>query len=198
MVVAALVFLPLFVGAGPGPGNPLAGFSVVGFLLLLPVAVVLALVVGLVNGFTTVFVVPVMIVEDCGVVAGWRRLWPTITASVWQYLAYAVAGFVLNILGGILAAIAIGVAVLVLLIPFGVLGVLGVALLAAAPPFGIGVLVLVGLLFGLSVLVVAALVQVPIVAYLRYYALFVLGDIDPELDLIPDRRAAVREQGDAE
>jgi hypothetical protein len=191
-VLATLVLLPVFVGAGPGPSPRLVGLSAVGFLLLLPVVVVLAIVVGLVNGFTTVFVVPVMILEDCGVLAAWRRLWPTITDNVWQYLAYAVVGFVLNIVGGILAAIATGIALLVLLVPFGILGAIGAALLAVAPPFGIGILALVGLLFLVSVLAAAALAQVPVVTYLRYYALLVLGDIEADLDLIPDRRAEIR------
>jgi hypothetical protein len=41
-------------------------------------------------------------------------------------------------------------------------------------------------------LLVIALAQVPVVAHLRYYALVVLGDIESGLDLVPDRRAAVR------
>ncbi|MFC7138230.1 hypothetical protein ACFQRB_20675 [Halobaculum litoreum] len=32
-------------------------------------------------------------------------------------------------------------------------------------------------------------------SYLRYYALLVLGDAEPALDLIPERRAAVRADG---
>lgn len=185
-VLAALVLLPVVVQTGPGP-------SIVGFLLLLPVVFVLALAVGVVNGFTTVFVVPVMIHENCGVIAGWRRLWPTITANPWEYLAYAVAGVVLNILGGILVAIGVGMAVLVLLIPFGILGAFGFFVLSVSQSFGIGILLVVGLLFGLSVLAVAALLQVPVLTYLRYYALLVLGDIDDGLDLVPERRAAIRE-----
>ena len=99
---------------------------------------------------------------------------------------------ILDILAGILVAIVVGVAVLILLIPFGVLGALGFFLLTMAEPFGIGLLVVVGLLFGLSVLLVIALAQAPVVAYLRYYALLVLGEIETELDLIPEQRAAVR------
>ena len=191
-VVAALFLLPVFVEVGPGTGAPPGGLSVLGALLLLPVVFVLALVVGLVYGFTTVFVVPIMVLDDCGVLDGWRRLWPTITANPWQYLAYAVGGFVLTILGGVLAAVVVGVAALVLLIPFGVLGAIGFLLLMAVQPLGLGVLAVVALLFVLSILAVAALVQVPVVTYLRYYALFVLGDVDADLDLVPERRAAVR------
>jgi hypothetical protein len=42
--------------------------------------------------------------------------------------------------------------------------------------------------FIIAVIVLAALVQVPILAYLRYYALLVLGDIEPDFDLISNRR----------
>ncbi|WP_254546956.1 DUF7544 domain-containing protein [Halomarina pelagica] len=190
-VLAALFLLPAVVEVGPGTGAP-GDVPVIAFLLLLPVVAVLAIVIGLIDGFTTMFVVPIMILEGRGVLDGWRRLWPTITARPWQYLAYAVAGFVLTIVGGLLVAIAVGVAALVLLIPFGLLGAIGFFLSTAVPPVGLGVLAVVALSFGLSVLAITALVQVPVVTYLRYYALLVLGDVDDDLDLISDRRAAVR------
>ncbi|MDX1747968.1 MAG: hypothetical protein R3324_18710, partial [Halobacteriales archaeon] len=124
-VLAALFLLPVAVRTGAIGGVPSGGFSILAFLLLLPVVVVLAILVGLINGFTTVFVVPIMVLEDCGVLAGWRRLWPTIVADPWQYLAYAVVGFVLGIAGGVLVALVVGVTALVLLIPFGILGAIG-------------------------------------------------------------------------
>lgn len=191
VVVAGLVLAPAFVG--PGPGAVPGGIRLALLVLLLPVLFVLAVVVGLVNGFTTVFVVPVMVLEDRGVLASWRRLWPSIVAHPWQYLTYAIAGFVLTIAGGVAVGVVAGVAALVLLIPFGILGAIGFVLLSAVPPLGVGVLAVVGLLFLAAVIVVVALAQVPVVTYLRYYALLVLGDIEPDLDLIPDRRAAIRE-----
>lgn len=191
-IVAALFLVPVFVGVSQGAAVPFGGLSVFAFLLLIPVFIVLALLVGLLNGFTTVFVVPIMVLEDCGVLAGWRRLWPTITANPGQYLVYAIAGFVLTIAGGLVVALTVGIAVLVLLIPFGILGAIGLLLLTVVQPVGLGVLLIVGVLFGLSVLVIVALAQVPVVTYLRYYALLVLGDIDEGLDLIPDRRATIR------
>lgn len=197
-VVAVLFLLPVAVETTPmtGPTPSSTGLFLLGFLFLIPVLFVLAVVVGLVNGFTTVFVVPVMILEDCNVLSGWRRLWPTITANPWQYLAYAVAGFIINILAGLLIAVVVGVAVLVLLIPFGILGALGFFLSTVIPSIGFGLLLVTGLLFGLAVLVAIALAQVPVVAYLRYYALLVLGDIDSDLDLIPERRTSLRAQGE--
>lgn len=195
-VLAILFLLPVAVEGGIGPSEPTGVFSGLALILLLPIIFVLALLVGVINGFTTVFVVPIMVIEECGVLDGWRRLWPTITDHPWQYLAYAVAGFVLGIAGGILVGIVVGISVLILLIPFGILGAVGVFLLTTVPPIGIGVLGIVGLLFVLSVLAIVAVAQVPVISYLRYYALFVLGDVDADLDLIAERRTAVRAQED--
>ncbi|MFW5950394.1 MAG: DUF7544 domain-containing protein [archaeon] len=41
---------------------------------------------------------------------------------------------------------------------------------------------------------VFGLVQVPIVTYLRYYALLVLGDIEESFDIIPEQWAAIEEE----
>jgi hypothetical protein len=175
--------------------GPTLGVSLALLVLLVPAFVLLAFVAGLVNGFTTVFVTPVMLLEDCGVLAGWRRLWPTITAAWKQYLAYAVIGFLLSATGGVLVGLVAVAGVLVLLLPFGLLFALAFGVFLVAEPAGIALFVVVGLLYGLAVLTVVALAQVPVVTYLRYYALLVLGDIEPAFDLVPEQRAAVRDTG---
>lgn len=163
-------------------------------LLLVPAIVTLAVVIGLVSGFTTVFVVPIMLIEECGVLEGWRHLWPTITSQWKQYLAYAIASFFLSILGGILTGIITAILAVILLIPFGVLFALALALgLTLADPLAIIVGVVLGTPYALAVIAVAALVQVPVQTYLRYYALLILGDVDPRFDLIPDQRATIRD-----
>ncbi|MFB6129638.1 MAG: hypothetical protein ABEJ28_02325 [Salinigranum sp.] len=187
LLLAVPFLLPRF-GAGGAGGEP----SLAAFVVLLPLVLVLVLIAGLVDGFTTVFVVPVMVLEDCGVLGGWRRLWPTVTDEWEQYLAYAVAGFFLSIVGGVVVGIAVAVLALALLVPFGILFALGVGALVLAEPVGIAVLAVVGVLYALAILAVVALVKVPVETYLRYYALFVLGDVEPAFDLVADRRAAVR------
>ena len=188
LLLSALFLLPLL-----GFGEAAAVPGVLALLLLVPVFVVLGLLVGIVNGFTTVFVVPIMVLEDCGVLAGWGRLWSSITGAWTQYLAYAVVGALLSIAGGLLVGLLTGLLAIVLLVPFGLLFALGIGLFTVAESLGIGLMVVTGLLFGLAVVVVAALVQVPVQTYLRYYALLVLGDVEESLDLVPDQRAAVRE-----
>ncbi|NHN41536.1 hypothetical protein G9C85_07775 [Halorubellus sp. JP-L1] len=188
VLVAPLVFAAL------DPGSFAGGLFVLSIFVLFAGGFALALVLGLVSGFTTAFVVPVMLVDDCGVLAGWKRLLSSIRSDPIQYVAYALAGVFLGIGASTFVAFAAGMLVLVLLVPFAVLFGIGFAVLAAGPDLlGLALLVVVGVLFALAVAVTFALVQVPVVTFLRYYALLVLGDVTPDLDAIPDQRASVRE-----
>ena len=162
-------------------------------VVLIPAIIAVSILFGVIDGFTTAFVVPIMILENCGVRDGWRRLWPTIKAQWKQYLAYVVASWILTVVAGMVAFIAIAILGALLLVPFGVLGAIGFVLFTVAAPVGIALLVLTGVLFAVAMLVVVALVQVPIQTYLRYYALLVLGDVEDAFDIIPDQRAVVRE-----
>jgi hypothetical protein len=187
--VAALL-APLILG---GMSGDVSGGAIGVFLVLLPLFIVLSIALALVNGFTTSFVVPIMILTDVGILAGWRRLWPTIRAEWDQYLVYAVAQLVLTVVAGIALAMVGVAAALVLLIPFGLLALVGFGLLAlTAPIVGAAVLAVIAVLYGLTLAIVLAVAQVPVVSYLRYYALLVLGDVDEGLDLIPTQRAAAR------
>jgi len=185
LVLFGLLVVPLALGVG-------AVSALVLVVVLIPVFVVLAVVTGLVDGFTTMFVVPVMMVEECGVLAGWRRFWPTLAGAWTQYLAYAVVSFVLALVGGLLVAAVTAVLAIVLLIPIGVLAGVGVLLFLLTPALGIPALVIVGVLFVAGLVAVAALVQVPVITYLRYFALLVLGETNAAFDLIPDQREAAR------
>jgi hypothetical protein len=191
------VLAPLFdVGPFGGVGG---GVSIALLVLLVPVFVLFALIAGLVEAFTTAFVVPIMILEDRNVLPAWRRLWSTITAQWQQYLAYAVAAFLLGLVGGLLVGIGVLIGAVVLLAPFGLLAAIGVALYVLVSELaGIVVVAVVAFAYFLAVLALAALVQVPVLTYLRYYALLVLGDVDPDLDLIAERRAAIRAADDAD
>jgi hypothetical protein len=190
LVAAPFLFPALGVGSFGG------GLPIAAALAIVPVVLLLFVLVAVVDSFTIVFVVPVMVLRGGGVLAGWRRLWPTIVEEWKQYLAYAVAAFLLSLLAGVAVGIATLLGVVVLLVPFGILFGVGFAVFALlSQPVGIGLLVVVGVAFGFSVVAVAAVVQVPVKTYLRYYALLVLGDVDADLDLIPERRAAIRTEG---
>jgi hypothetical protein len=172
--------------------GPIAPFEV---LLLLggPIIVLASLLYAIINAFTTAFVVPIMIKTDRGVLAGWRRLWGSIKTDIKEYVAYAAVGFVLSIATGIAASLVAGLVAVGLLIPLVLIGGLVHVSVSLSSTIGVAILVVLGGLFVIALLVCWLLVQVPVMTYLRYYALLVLGDIDESLDLIPDQRAAARE-----
>jgi hypothetical protein len=181
----AAVFLAPLLGLG--------GIESIFILIaLIPVALIVIIVIGLITSFTTQLVVPIMMLEDCGVIAGWRRLWPSVRAEWKEYLAYAVGAWILSMVGGILAVLLFAVAAVAIAIPFALLGGIGTVLLSVAEPLGIAVLVVVGIVFMVLLILAYLLAMVPVQTYLRYYALLVLGDIETEFDLIPDQRNAVR------
>jgi len=165
------------------------------FLLGIPLFFVVAVLFGIIHLFTTVFVVPIMVKTDSGVLAAWRRLWPSIRAEWKQYLGYTVIGGVLTFASGMVVAVALGFVALLLLIPLGGVALLVFLTLSFSSAVGLVVLGLLVVLFVAMMVVLWAFVQVPVVTYLRYYALLVLGDIEPEFDIIPDQRAAIRRQG---
>ncbi|TKX75187.1 hypothetical protein EXE46_04800 [Halorubrum sp. GN11_10-6_MGM] len=162
-------------------------------LLAVPVVGVLAVVSGLIGGFTTNFVVPVMIAEDRSLLSAWRRFWPALTGEWKQYAAYVVLAFVLRAAIGVATGVAVAFGALVAAVPLGIAGIVGVALLSVAEPVGAALIAVSVLLFVVAVVAVALIVSVPVQTYLRYYALFVLGDTDADFDLIAERRRAVRE-----
>ncbi|MFB6172203.1 MAG: hypothetical protein ABEJ23_06695 [Haloarculaceae archaeon] len=183
--LVALVALPALTGSG--------ALSIGLLLALLPVAFVLALAFGLVNGFTTGFVVPAMLVEDRTVLGGWRRIWPVVRAEWKEYAVYAVLSLLFRAALAMLVGIVVGVGALLLAIPFVVLGVA----VWAALSFSTAGLVLLGALvvvYLVALAVVVLFVQIPVQTGLRYYALLLLGDTDPSIDPIPDQRAAVRDE----
>ena len=175
----ALLLVPLLTGnAAPG---------IAAFVIGIPLIFLAALVYGVIDGFTTAFVVPLMIQNDSGVLAAWGRLWSSVKAEWKEYLAYALVAFGLGIVAAFLLSIVVGIGAVIVAIPFAILG--GITYLALS--FSTAGLVIIGVLaavFVVALIVLAALAQVPVLAYLRYYALLVLGDIEPDFDLIPDRR----------
>ncbi len=141
---------------------------------------------SLVAAFTTAFVVPTMVLEDAGVLGGWRRFWGTLTGAPKQFAAYAVAVAVLAYVGGIIVLLAAVLALIPAVIVGGIVGV--VAAVALSTTAGIVVAAAFG---GVAFTVVALAAYALLQVFLRYYALFVLARVDDELDFAPERRRAV-------
>ncbi|WP_225332915.1 DUF7544 domain-containing protein [Halomicrobium urmianum] len=186
VLVGALLF-----GLGEGGGVPV-GLGLVA--LAIPFLFLFAMVVGTIDGFTNVFVVPIMLTEDRGILSAWGRLWSAIKREWKEFLAYLFFSVVLMIGVGILGGLVSLLATLVIAIPFGLVGFgIWTAASGTAMWAGIGVVAALGVL---TAIVVSLLIQVPLQSFLRYYALLVLGDADADLDPIPEIRAGVRSDED--
>lgn len=163
-----------------------------------PLLVLLGAAVALVDAFTTNFVVPVMIRKNVGVVTGWRRFWPTLSDEREQFGVYALVWVVLVAAVGVLASAIGGVVGAVLAAPLAVVAVLIVPLLggpAAVLSNPVALAIAVAVLLGYLVVLMAAtaVLFVPVQTYLGYHALLVLGDAEPDFDLMPDLRREIRE-----
>ncbi len=182
----ALLFVPILIGR-----DLTVPFTA--FLVGIPVVFIITVLFALVSGLTTVFVVPLMIQSDSGVLAAWRRLWGSIKASWKQYLAYVVIGVLLTVAAGIIASIAVGVVATMLLIPVLIVVAITHVTVSLSSTAGIVVLIALAVVFGSATLVVWTLAQVPVVTYLRYYALLVLGDIEESFDVLSTPRSPVEQ-----
>lgn len=199
LLVLAAVFLlaaPFILAVG-GFVQLSAEFVLLLVVAAIPIFFLLAIATGVANGFTSMFVVPIMMLEDCTVLDGWRRLWPSIKANPYEYGAYLLMTFVLGLATGMIVGIATLVGLFVIAIPVVVLIFVSLALLTVAEPLGILGFVFTVAFFVLASVLLIALLKVPIQAYLRYYAVLVLGDIDDEFDFIPDQRREIRATADA-
>ncbi|WP_255191267.1 DUF975 family protein [Natronobeatus ordinarius] len=194
VIVGLLAFGPLVLGffVVVFTADALEEVAFASLALLALLAIPIYLLYAIVMRFTTVFVVPIMLLEERTVLGGWKRFWPTFTANWTEYVVYLVLVWIIWVLVGIAIAFLAFFGVLLIGLPFGILAVIFAALLG---PIGL-VLAAVTLLAAFVLfLVYITLIEVPIYSYLRYYALLLLGDTDRELDLIPEQRAAVRGDG---
>lgn len=165
--------------------------------VFVPLLILLGMLVAAVDVFTTHFVVPVMIARNVGVLAGWRRFWPTLTREWKQYGVYALVRVGLAVVIGVLASVVGGIVAAVLFAPLVVAGVVGApalggseALFSNPLALALAIAALVGYLLTLGAAL--AVVFVPVQTYVRYHALVVLGDTNREFDLIPELRREIR------
>jgi hypothetical protein len=175
-VLFALLLLPVIAG---GMGPAATGGAILVWILLLLVLIIPFALVGM---FTVDFVVPVMIGDDCGVIDGWRAVAHLLVAEWQQAAVYVVARVVLGIAAGILVFIAMLLAVLVIAIPFVIIGVV---LAAIFQVMNVTLLLLI-IPFLLILIPVALLIQVPVVTFFRYYSLQVLGKLETTFALLPE------------
>jgi hypothetical protein len=188
---AAMVFLiggPVYIawlaGIFAEPRNHLA-LLIVGGVLLFFLALCLILVSAIAALFAKDFVIPVMALENRGVLDGWRRVLPMLTSEKGAYLVYLVMKIVLALASAMLFGIIDVLVLFVIIIPLGIAAVIVVLVgsaaglswntltLSAAVVAGGGVLML--LIFVMS------FVSAPAMVFFQAYALQFFGSRYPLL-----------------
>ncbi|WP_313691050.1 DUF7544 domain-containing protein [Halorarum halobium] len=179
-VIAGAVYYFGFHGTPPLGLGPILGivFLVVLWFLLF----------ALVMGFTTQFVVPVMYVDDSGVLAGWSEVWSLLGGEKVQTVVY----LFMHLLVGIGVAIVRGLLTLLGLIPVGIISVI-VGLAAGtvvggtvAPDLGIGIGFLAGLAVGVPLYFVFVFLPLNVLTqtYIRTFELASLAGFSSRYDTL--------------
>lgn len=179
-VLAAVIALAVAIVvalAGPGP-------RLIGLVFAIPLLLIAVPLVLIINGFTTVFVVPIALDTGDGILASWRRLVTALRDNPTEFGIYFLFGLVLSGVGTAVVSAVAGLLGLLTAFPIAAIGVL--LLFAFGPsPLALLLAVPLGLAALLVLLAVAAVVRVPVLVYLRYYAIYTLAgvtayDVRPE------------------
>lgn len=157
------------------PGDHVLGLVLAGIAWLL-VFLALVIVVAVIDVMTKDFVVPQMALEGVSAMDGWRRLWLWLKFDKGGYAGYIGMKIVLAIAAAILVGIATIIALLVLLLPIG--GV-GVAVAIAAKTAGwtwnlysIALAVILGCIAFAILMSVILLLSAPAIVFFPAYSIY--------------------------
>jgi hypothetical protein len=185
LAIGVPVLLAVHAGWFKEPGQHVGALVMSGLLLL---ALLFALIVlgASVAVLAKDFVIPIMALDDVGVLAGWSRAWPRLSVAKLSFVGYLGMKIVLAIAAGIVFGILTTIAVLVVIVPLAIL----VAALAAAglfagftwTPAAISAGVVAGLAALAALLYLMAFVSVPVAVFFQSYTLHFYAGRYPALE----------------
>ncbi|HIJ06621.1 MAG: hypothetical protein XE11_1613 [Methanomicrobiales archaeon 53_19] len=161
--------------------------AAVSLLLFLPVLIILAIIVGIIQVITIDFVVPIMIQKDCGVIDGWKEFYSIISTQWMQGIIYLIVRFLAALGAGVVMILLTLLALGIVAIPFLVVGFI---LYAAMPMANISILLPLLIPYLIIAIPVVLLISVPFVTFFRTYSLAVLGRLDSGYALLPEEEEA--------
>jgi len=178
ILAGAAVLVALKSGAFQNPRQHAALLVLGGIGLFLALASLLVSA-ALISLFAKDFVVPVMALENLGVVDGWRRVIGMLKAEKAAYAGYVLMKIVLAVGSAVLFGILTLVALIALLVPLSIAGY-GAYSLARAEglllsPVTIGIAVLLGSAALALLVYVAAFVSAPAMVFFQAYLIHFLG-----------------------
>jgi hypothetical protein len=178
VVIGTPVVLAWRAGIFREPGHHI-GLLVGGGALLLGVFLALLVLSVLGSLFAKDFVVPVMALENVGILGGWRRVLPMLGVEKGAYALYVLMKMILAIGAAMVVAVVDVLVLLAILIPVAIAAVavflLAKGLGAAWTPWTVGLTILAGVALLLGVAFILCLVSSPPMVFFQAYALHFFG-----------------------
>jgi hypothetical protein len=138
-----------------------------------------------VHVFTKDFVVPQMALENLSAFEGWRRLWSMVGSEKGSYAGYGGMKLLMTIGAAVAFGILAFIVIVILLIPFGGLGVITLLIGKAAGltwnVFTITAAVVAGSIFLLIMFYAVSLISVPAIVFFPAYSIYFLASRYPQL-----------------
>jgi hypothetical protein len=182
MALAAVMLGPLLLLLWRAAKNQSApsGAEILAYLPLILIFGAISLVFLLVSVLTKDFVVPIMAVDEVGVIEGWRRLLASMRSDAGNYAGYVLMKIVLAIGASIIFSIIGFVVLLVLMIPLAIVAA-AVGLSAHSAGFTwdastITLIIVAGTVLLAAILYATAFVCVPVAIFFPAYALYFLAE----------------------
>jgi hypothetical protein len=166
------------------PGEHLLALILGGVVLffLLIAFIVVGAVVGL---FAKDFCVSIMAMEKVGVLEAWRRLFPMLGAEKLAFTAYVLMKIVLAMGAAILVGLATLLAIIILIIPLGILALVvflaGAGMGLTLNTTTISILVVIGGVLFVGLIYLFALIGTPPMVFFQSYVLHFIGSRYPAL-----------------
>jgi len=187
LMLGVPVLIAWRVGLFHHPGEHLAALILGGVALFffLIAFIVVGAVIGL---FAKDFCIPIMAMEEVGIVAAWRRLLPMLAAEKLAFAFYVLMKIVLAIANAIIVGMATLVILIVLIIPLGIAGVIiffvGKAMGLTFSIATICVLAAAGCILLACFLYLLALLNTPSMVFFQSYVLYFIGSRYPAVGTI--------------
>lgn len=174
--VTLLLFIPLFMQGKPDLMHlliTLVEALVMLFFVLIPVWILAILAAD--------FVVPVMIVDDAGVIGGWKRVFSLFQGNWREVGMYIGLKIILILISGII----LGIILFLISILIGLTDIVLSMNTTIPPAFSSYDQVRIILGTG-AMMLISLFLLVPVVTFFRYYSLVVLRDLGSVYNLLPD------------
>jgi hypothetical protein len=189
LAVAAMLFLPLLIpvlAVLRSHREPDAAL-LLSFVPMISAFLLFALVMLVIQVLAKDFVIPLMALDDVGVMEGWRRFFAMMKGDPWAYTGYLGMKVILAIGAAVMFGILSSIVVVLTLIPVAIVAFVAVILVKAAAigwnVFTVTALIVAGVLLLVALLYLVGVVCVPIAVFFPAYAIYFFAERYPALQL---------------